>query len=168
MADKKISALTSATTPLAGTEVLPIVQSGTTKQVSVANLTAGRAVSTAGGTFTDNMVQGTAAKGVNFTANTPAAGMTSQLLNWYEDGTWTATLTGSTTAPTVPQTATGNYTRIGRQVTVQVALENKTTIGAVVYTKVGAVKWCKKDNPVIVNLFFDRKGCFVDLLPKIW
>lgn len=46
MADLKISALTASTTPLAGTEVLPIVQSGTTKQVSVANLTAGRAVST--------------------------------------------------------------------------------------------------------------------------
>lgn len=45
MADSKISALTGATTPLAGTEVLPIVQSSTTKQVSVANLTAGRAVS---------------------------------------------------------------------------------------------------------------------------
>lgn len=45
MADTKISALTVATTPLAGTEVLPIVQSGVTKQVSVANLTAGRAVS---------------------------------------------------------------------------------------------------------------------------
>jgi hypothetical protein len=45
MADTKISALTASTTPLAGTEVLPIVQSGTTKQVSVANLTAGRAVS---------------------------------------------------------------------------------------------------------------------------
>jgi hypothetical protein len=44
MADKKISALPASTTPLAGTEVLPIVQSGTTKQVSVANLTAGRAV----------------------------------------------------------------------------------------------------------------------------
>lgn len=44
MADTKISALTASTTPLAGTEVLPIVQSGTTKQVSVANLTAGRAV----------------------------------------------------------------------------------------------------------------------------
>lgn len=44
MADKKISALTASTTPLAGTEVLPIVQSGTSKQVSVANLTAGRAV----------------------------------------------------------------------------------------------------------------------------
>lgn len=45
MADKKISALTASTTPLAGTEVLPIVQSGSTVKVSVANLTAGRAVS---------------------------------------------------------------------------------------------------------------------------
>lgn len=45
MADVKISALPASTTPLAGTEVLPIVQGGTTKQVSVANLTAGRAVS---------------------------------------------------------------------------------------------------------------------------
>lgn len=44
MSNSKISALTSASTPLAGTEVLPIVQSSTTKQVSVANLTAGRAI----------------------------------------------------------------------------------------------------------------------------
>ena len=46
MANTKISALPASTTPLAGTEVLPIVQSTTTKQVSVANLTAGRAVAT--------------------------------------------------------------------------------------------------------------------------
>jgi carbon monoxide dehydrogenase subunit G len=45
MADLKISQLPAATTPLAGTEVLPIVQSGTTKQVSIDNLTAGKAVS---------------------------------------------------------------------------------------------------------------------------
>ena len=45
MADLKISALPASTTPLAGTEILPIVQSATTRQVSVANLTAGRAVS---------------------------------------------------------------------------------------------------------------------------
>lgn len=44
MANSKISALTAATTPLAGTEVLPVVQSSVTKQVSVANLTASRAV----------------------------------------------------------------------------------------------------------------------------
>lgn len=47
MADLKISALPAATTPLAGTEVLPIVQSGGTDKVSVADLTAGRAVSAA-------------------------------------------------------------------------------------------------------------------------
>jgi hypothetical protein len=51
MADLKISALTASTTPLTGTEVLPIVQSGTTKQVSVANLTAGRAPSMSGATL---------------------------------------------------------------------------------------------------------------------
>jgi hypothetical protein len=45
MSNSKISALTSATTPVAGTEVLPIVQSSATKQVSIANLTAARAVS---------------------------------------------------------------------------------------------------------------------------
>lgn len=44
MADKKISALTAASTPLAGTEVLPIVQSGSTVKVDVSNLTAGRDV----------------------------------------------------------------------------------------------------------------------------
>lgn len=48
MADTKISALPLATTPLVGTEVLPIVQSGTTDQVSIANLTSGRTVDFAG------------------------------------------------------------------------------------------------------------------------
>jgi hypothetical protein len=48
MANSKISALAAATTPLAGTEVLPVVQGGITEQVSVANLTAGRDVSASG------------------------------------------------------------------------------------------------------------------------
>ena len=38
MADIKISQLPSATTPLAGTEEVPLVQSGTTKKVTVSNL----------------------------------------------------------------------------------------------------------------------------------
>jgi hypothetical protein len=54
MADKKISALTASTTPLAGTEVLPIVQSGATVKVSVANLTAGRDISATGLTVSSN------------------------------------------------------------------------------------------------------------------
>jgi hypothetical protein len=55
MADKKISALTAATTPLAGTEVLPIVQGGATVKVAVSNLTAGRDVSALSTTVTGNM-----------------------------------------------------------------------------------------------------------------
>lgn len=51
MADKKISALTDSTTPLAGTEVLPIVQGGATVKVAVSNLTAGRAFSALSSTF---------------------------------------------------------------------------------------------------------------------
>ena len=38
MADIKISQLPAATTPLAGTEQVPLVQSGTTKKVSVTDL----------------------------------------------------------------------------------------------------------------------------------
>ena len=121
MADLKISQLTGASTPLAGTEVLPIVQSGSTVKVSVANLTAGRAVATAGGSFTDNITQSTAAKGVNFTANTPAAGMTSQLLNWYEEGTCSLAISDGTTSSA---TTTCKYTRVGRQITVLIELYN--------------------------------------------
>ena len=69
---------------------------------------------------TGNITQGTAAKGLNFTANTPAAGMTSQLLNWYEEGTWTPVLSTTGTAPTISGYAaqTGRYTRVGNLVTV--------------------------------------------------
>ena len=47
MADKKISQLSNASTPLAGTETVPLVQSGSTVKTPVADLTAGRAVSAA-------------------------------------------------------------------------------------------------------------------------
>lgn len=281
MANSKISALTSATTPLAGTETLPVIQSGATKQVSVANLTAGRAVSAdslslttalpvaSGGTGTTtgftagsvvfagtsgvysqnnanffwnntnarlgigtaapsypldvvgnignngtlintasaggmvtrsigattgntyhrttntggstlfgnessaggsimvgssaysgvvnvtgayalgfgttntermritaggdvnissgNVVQGTAAKGFDFSANTPLAGKTSTILNWYEEGTWTPnqgaglTLVGAFSS-------TGRYTRVGRNVTISGTVTGATSV----------------------------------------
>lgn len=72
MANSKISALTSATTPVAGTEVLPIVQSSTTKQVSIANLTAGRAVSALSLTTTSDITLSGAAT-TNIYAYNPTA-----------------------------------------------------------------------------------------------
>lgn len=76
---------------------------------------------------TGNITQGTAAKGVNFTANTPAAGMTSQLLNWYEEGTWTPNQ-GSGLVVIGAFSSTGIYTRIGRQVTVTGRVTGATSI----------------------------------------
>jgi len=226
MADKKISQLTGASTPLAGMEVLPIVQSGSTVKVASddltvknvrsnattgilqiagpaaaatrtmtvpdANFTAARTdagqtftgaqtITTTGnaittfdstnanggyvrvtksgvatgfigtgyelfspaGSSTDlgiraqdnlvfsagggtegfrlntsgNIVIKTAAKGIDFSANTGAAGETSALLNWYEEGTWTPVLGGSTgTSGQTYASRTGRYTRIGNTV----------------------------------------------------
>jgi hypothetical protein len=219
MANTKISALPAASTPLAGTEVLPVVQGGITEQVSVANLTAGRAVSVASltstgaisgttGTFSGristtvgnnefalrstgsttgynvvsivntggdaiwgqenstgnnlivgdsaydtvfrgpsglafsanagsnlhmrlgstgnltvnlgNVVIGTSGKGIDFSVTSSGTGtMTSELLADYEEGTWTPTLIGTTTNPTVTYTLQrGIYTKVGRVVTV--------------------------------------------------
>jgi hypothetical protein len=203
MADKKISALTSASTPLAGTEVLPIVQSGTTVKVAVSEVVkaVGQASSGTGTpaagvvhTFQEsaslsaaqklvnrnstqawhvavdaaavddglyalinpatgqvvytlaplgdatlklgNLVQGTAAKGFNFSANTPLAGKTSTLLNWYEEGTYTPVQNGMVVVGVV--TLTGSYTRIGRQVfySIKIASTGTTTstLGAVTIT----------------------------------
>lgn len=61
MADVKISNLPASTTPLAGSEVLPIVQGGATKKVSVDNLTAGKAVSALSVTATNLKTSSTTA-----------------------------------------------------------------------------------------------------------
>lgn len=115
MADTKISALPASTTPLAGTEVLPIVQSGATKQVSVDNLTSGRAISATQLTLsTGNLIISTSGKGIDFSA-TPGTG-TSELLADYEEGTWTPT-DGSGAGLTFTL-GDCTYTKIGRQVTV--------------------------------------------------
>ena len=112
MADTKISALTASTTPLAGTEVLPIVQSGVTKQVSVANLTAGRAISATQMTLTTGNLIVANGQGVDFSA-TPGTG-TSEVLSDYEEGTWTPT--DASSAGLTFTAASGRYVKIGRYV----------------------------------------------------
>jgi hypothetical protein len=72
MADTKISNLTAATTPLAGTEVLPIVQSGSTVKVSVANLTAGRSVDASALTVTGQAVLATTSGSVGVGTASPS------------------------------------------------------------------------------------------------
>jgi hypothetical protein len=125
MADQKISALTSASTPLAGTEVLPIVQGAATVKVTVANLTAGRAISATQATIsTGNVIMGTANQGIDFSVNTSAPGMTSEILNDYEQGTWTPTGNGVTYAGGTA----GNYTKIGNVVICTFSIVFPTTV----------------------------------------
>ena len=80
MADLKISQLPAATTPVAGTEVLPIVQSGTTSKVAISDLTAGRSVAASDITVTT-------AFATTFDTNVAAAGMTMAGSSIVADGT---------------------------------------------------------------------------------
>jgi len=90
-----------------------------------ATSTTAAAVKTAGGlavakkVFTGDNVVPAAAKGVNFTGNTPAAGMTSQLMNWYEEGTWTPVFGFATNGDLAItySSQVGWYTRVGSLVT---------------------------------------------------
>ena len=67
-----------------------------------------------------NLVMSTSGKGIDFAATANSSGtMTSELLNDYEEGTWTIGLTfgGGNTALTTDSNV-GRYTKVGRQVTV--------------------------------------------------
>lgn len=196
MANSKISALTPASTPLAGTEVLPIVQSGATVKVLANDLTVRniRAAATTGilqvsgptaGTTriatvpdanwtaartdaaqsftgdqtlsTGNLVQGTAGKGINFTANTPAAGMTSELLNWYEEGTFTPTMSLGGTPVVSYYVQSGLYTRIGKQVTFWIRISgNNLGAGSGAITVLGLPFTTNSTLPSLFNSLNDQ------------
>ena len=75
---------------------------------------------------TGNLVIGTAGKGIDFQNQaSPAAGMTAELLDRYEEGTWTPQVyyqNATDQAAASNTTQTGYYTRIGRMVTAQFQL----------------------------------------------
>lgn len=110
-----------------------------------------KAVSTANGlispTFsgdvtlsTGNLVIGTAGKGIDFSADASAAGMTSELLDDYEEGTWTPTIepaTNSFTSVTYSSVRGGRYTKVGNKVFFQCTVRTESiTVG----TASGAIR----------------------------
>ena len=74
---------------------------------------------------TGNLVMGTSGKGIDFSATSEGSGtMTSEILNDYEEGTFTPTMLGTTLAGVgVYGTQVGFYTKIGNVVTVQAYLD---------------------------------------------
>ena len=82
---------------------------------------------------TGNLVIGTSGKGIDFSITSHPAGMTSELLNDYEEGTFTPTPVSTVGSITSTGTLTGRYTKIGRLVTVQITINivnNGTGAGA--------------------------------------
>jgi hypothetical protein len=81
---------------------------------------------------TGNLVIGTSGKGVDFSITSHPAGMTSELLADYEEGTWTPSIVDSLSDPFTMTTQHGTYTKIGRMVIVQfyIAYSGKGTANA--------------------------------------
>jgi hypothetical protein len=109
MADVKISGLPASTVPLDGTEVLPIVQGSTTKQVSITNVTAGRVIA-ASGITTDTYKAASSAGGTLQSNNGTAC------LQWGAGGGSNVildggvSLTAANVAATFSPTGTGTVT----------------------------------------------------------
>jgi hypothetical protein len=71
-----------------------------------------------------NIVMKTANTGIDFSINSAATGVTSELLNDYEEGTWVPTLTFATpgTLAVTYSTQTGNYIKVGNLVTARYSI----------------------------------------------
>jgi hypothetical protein len=246
MSDKKISQLTASTTPLAGTEVLAIVQSGSTVQSTVNSLVNDRVIAPDSGNFskstvgdvitwtsdavgskkgflyadtqylamltiggagngsgilidgnsgnvflntvggtklglnastgdatvnTGNLVIGTAGKGIDFSADGQAAGMTSELLDDYEEGTWTPVIQGSGTAGTYELDANTKceYTKIGRLITlvVRIRLAPTVTGGGVGDLYILGAPFTKSLNQIAMGSVYLALGTFTGNLPAV-
>jgi hypothetical protein len=79
---------------------------------------------------TGNLVIGTSGKGIDFSADGNAGGMTSEVLDDYEEGTWTPTLDSGTNITYTSQS--GRYTKIGGFVhcTAEIVVSNSNSDGS--------------------------------------
>ena len=78
---------------------------------------------------TGNLVIGTSGKGIDFSADGNAGGMTSEVLDDYEQGTFTPTIIGSTGGTATTTTQSGLYTKIGNLVTLNFRVKASSVAG---------------------------------------
>jgi hypothetical protein len=120
----------------AGTEVLALNKSGGPSAYlqPVSSTDAGLQVKDSGGTVTLTVgttgttvaLQGgtvSSGTGIAFPA-TQVASANANTLDDYEEGTWTPVWTGSTSGSGSPGTITGNYVKVGKMVTISVAMND--------------------------------------------
>jgi hypothetical protein len=105
-----------------------------------------------------NLVIGTSGKGIDFSADPSAAGMTSELLDDYEEGTWTAVIKGFTTAG-VYETQNNNctYQKIGNRCFVQarIRMAGVLTGGGAGFAVVAGLPYSKSaDSMPVGSVYF--------------
>jgi hypothetical protein len=95
-----------------------------------------------------NLVIGTAGKGIDFSATSDASGMASELLDDYEEGSWTPAWTGGISSPTY-SIQHGKYTKIGNVCTAYFYLDisngtdgsGHAVVGGLPYTSAATMYW---------------------------
>ena len=159
MADLKISQLTAATTPLAGTEVLPIVQSSSTKKVSVADLTAGRSFDALGMTLTSTDAGAAAAPLLELYRDSasPAASDTLGEIEFNgEDSAGNKQAYGLIHGSILSPTSTAEQGQLHFETATAGALTEKMIIGTtnLVINEIGAVFNVRIEGDTDANLFY--------------
>ena len=67
--------------------------------------------------------------GINFAATSDASGMSSEILDDYEEGSWTASVTAGTAPSAGAQTITGYYVKVGKKVFVHAGAVSGLNLG---------------------------------------
>jgi len=88
-----------------------------------------------------NLVFSTAGTGIDFSATTDASGMTSELLDDYEEGTWTPTSETGTIVST-----SANYTKIGNIVHINAYIDDWSDITSDTTVQIQSLPYAGVDN----------------------
>jgi hypothetical protein len=130
----------------------------TVATVTGANALAGEANLTFDGTDltlgTGNLVMGTSGKGVDFSATSDVAGMTSELLDDYEEGTFTLAMYAGQNG-TITNTY-AKYTKIGRNVTVNF-YGNINDAEGNSFVRISGMPFAMNNSRVAVTIFYSHK-----------
>ena len=121
-----------------------------------------------------DLVIGTAGHGIDFSANSHAGGMTSELLDSYEEGTFVPTLGGFTSISYTTQS--GRYTKIGNLVNFQIFIQIASATGAASQLQMGNLPFTSSNTSnsngggykVIENGFMDGSGNFSTKVDSSW
>jgi len=107
-----------------------------------------------------NLVFSTAGTGIDFSANSNAAGMTSELLDDYEEGTFTPTFTAGTVSGGYTRQV-GEYTKVGRLVTFTLTIDGDGNLqGAAQAIEIGGLPFTSRHAPELGGAIITYPGNF--------